>query len=93
MKGIPEAGEMAQWLRTCTVLPEDLTSNPSTHIEWLTITCNFGSRGSDVLFWPLWALTRMCNIHPSIHPSIHPHIYFFEGIPGRKEEALWILNA
>jgi hypothetical protein len=31
-KGQPGAGEMAQWLRALTALPEVLSSNPSTHM-------------------------------------------------------------
>lgn len=30
---------MAQWLRTCTVLIEDLSSTPRTHIRQLTTAC------------------------------------------------------
>jgi hypothetical protein len=31
-KRSPEAGEMAQWLRALTALPEVLSSNPSNHM-------------------------------------------------------------
>jgi len=33
------AGEMAQWLRALTALPEDLSSNPAI-TWWLTTICN-----------------------------------------------------
>jgi hypothetical protein len=38
-KNIGGAGEMAQWLRALTALPEVLSSIPSTTTWWLTTTC------------------------------------------------------
>jgi hypothetical protein len=32
----------------------------SIHIRQLKTTCNFGSRGSDALFWPLWTFGLKC---------------------------------
>ena len=40
------AGEMAQWLRTLVVLPEDLSLILSTHMQ-LTTVCNSSSKVSD----------------------------------------------
>jgi hypothetical protein len=41
---------MAQQLRVLTVLPEDLSSVPSTHIKCLTTTCNSSARESNTLW-------------------------------------------
>lgn len=41
---------MAQGLSMLAVLGEDPNLVSSTHIEWLTTTCNSSSRGFDVLF-------------------------------------------
>jgi hypothetical protein len=57
------AGEMAQWLRAYTVLPEDLRSIPSTHIRWLTTICNSSSRGSSD--------QASADMHP--HTPIHTY--------------------
>jgi hypothetical protein len=32
IKKVPGAGEMAQWVRALTALPEVLSSNPSNHM-------------------------------------------------------------
>lgn len=48
-----EAGEMAQWLRDHTALPEDPRSAPSTYIRSLTTACNISSRRITALFWIL----------------------------------------
>lgn len=34
------AGKMVQWSRVLIILPEDLSSVPSTHTGWLTTTYN-----------------------------------------------------
>lgn len=47
------AVETAQQLRALAVLPEDLSSAPSTAIWLLTTACNFSCRGLDTLFWCL----------------------------------------
>jgi hypothetical protein len=41
------AGEMAQWLRTLTVLPKVLSSIPSNHM----VAHNQSTMGCDALFW------------------------------------------
>jgi hypothetical protein len=41
-------GEMAQLLRLYTILPEDTSSIPSTHIGWLITTPALGSDTSDL---------------------------------------------
>ena len=40
----------AQYLRQHMALVEDLNLVLSTHGQWLTITCNFSSRGSNAFF-------------------------------------------
>lgn len=47
------AGEMAHRLIVLAALPQSLVLQ--AHIRWPTIPCNSISRGSDDLFWPLWA--------------------------------------
>ena len=49
---------MPQWIRGLTALPEVLSLVPSTHVGWLTTSCDSSSRRPDVLFWPLKALTH-----------------------------------
>jgi hypothetical protein len=44
---------MAQGLKVLAALAEDPGSNPSTHI--VDPNCNSSFRGSETLFWPLWA--------------------------------------
>jgi hypothetical protein len=53
IKGMHWAKEMAQWLRACTALPEDLSSVPSTHVGWLKAACNSRFRAPDIAFCPL----------------------------------------
>ena len=45
-----EAGEMAQWLRNYTALPEDPCSAHSTYIRSFITACNISSRGINALF-------------------------------------------
>jgi hypothetical protein len=47
---------MAQWLRVLAVHAEGPNSVPSIHTGQLTTAYNSSSRGSNALFWPLWAL-------------------------------------
>ena len=47
-----KAGDMAQLLRALAGFAEDLGWVPSTHVRWLTITCNSNSRRFTPLFWP-----------------------------------------
>ena len=46
----PGAGEMTQWLRALTVLPEVLSSFSSNN---MVAHNHLSIRGSDVLFWPV----------------------------------------
>ena len=55
----PGAGEIAKCFRACVALAEDLDSIPSTHIRWLTTTCNSSSRESGALFRALWVSAPM----------------------------------
>jgi hypothetical protein len=48
-----EAGEKAELSKGCTILAEDSSSVPSTHLGWLTTTNNSNARDSDTLFWLL----------------------------------------
>lgn len=45
-----EVGKMPQWVRALAVRAEDLGMAPSTHIGWLTTTCNSSSGRSSALF-------------------------------------------
>jgi hypothetical protein len=68
------SGLLAPYLRVCTVLPEDLSSIPSTHIRWLTTTFNSSCKGSDTsgfcrhLFTYVYKLTHM-----QVHTHTHTH--------------------
>lgn len=57
------AAAVAQQLRTCTVLAEDLSLVPGTLVWPLTTACNSGSRGSYALFWPPGALRSCTHTH------------------------------
>lgn len=57
------AREMAQRMRACIILPEDLNSIPSTHGGELT-ACNSSSKKSNTLLWPLQAL-HSCAHRPA----------------------------
>jgi hypothetical protein len=54
-KNVPrEAGEMTQQLRALAVLPENWVQVSA--LTWQpTAICNYSSRGSDTLFWLLYA--------------------------------------
>ena len=55
------AGELAQQLKAWTALPEDTGSILSTQ---LTTVCYYSFRGSNALFWYLWAPDTWCtHIH------------------------------
>lgn len=41
------AREIGQWLRVCTIPPEDPKNTPSTHIWWLIVACNYSSTKFD----------------------------------------------
>lgn len=56
-------GEVAERLRTCTVLGEDLGSVPSTHVGQLPTACSSSSRRLGALFWPPLALYPHLYIH------------------------------
>lgn len=49
---------MTPWLRVIATLPEELSSIPSTHVEWLTVAYNYSFRHFNVLLW-LWQ-ARAC---------------------------------
>lgn len=61
----------AQWLRSHTVLAEDLRWIPCTHTGSCNNTCNSSYRKSNALFWSF----RVPHFHP--HPSGEKHIYCF----------------
>ena len=42
---------MAQYIRLHTILAEDMNLILSSHVKWLTTTCNSSSRIYDVTFW------------------------------------------
>lgn len=58
-------GEEDWQLRTGSVLAEDLRLVPSTLVWRLTATCNSGSRGSCILFWPPEG-AGLTDTHPHI---------------------------
>lgn len=47
---------MIQGLRVLTAFAKDLNLFPSTHIRQLTTAYCSSSKGSDTVFWTLWAL-------------------------------------
>lgn len=49
-----ESGEMVQWLRGLAALPRDQSLILSTHVRQPT-ACDYSSRESGALFWPLRA--------------------------------------
>lgn len=56
------------WLRVYTTLPEDLSSDPSTHVKQLSTTWNYSSRRSDI---PASAGICTCaHRHRQIHINI-----------------------
>ena len=57
------AGEMAQLLRMCIVLPEVKSSVPNTHVRWLTIVCNSRPGKSNIF----------CGLHGDLHSQVHNH--------------------
>lgn len=62
---------MAQWLKVLSVLPEDWFI-PSTHIRWLTTSCDSTSRGSDSLIWSPQIPIPVANIH-TVFPFLLGH--------------------
>lgn len=56
-------------LRTFAALPEDQSSIPTTHVEWLSTACNSSPMGSDILFLLLKILVRVCHC-----PHTYRHI-------------------
>lgn len=74
---LPGSGDTAQWLRTCTALPEDLNLAPSTYIKWLTTFSNPSYKGSSATFWVLWHLSSHgCpHMHTHLQPPPHIHIH------------------
>jgi hypothetical protein len=52
---------MVQWLRALAAPPEDLSSVPRTHMQWVTTACNFSSRGSITFFLVSEAVELMCT--------------------------------
>lgn len=59
------AGDMAQWLRMCTTLWEDLSSVPSTHLAAHTVYFD------EIQFHPGLCGTRQANgIHVCMHVCV-----------------------
>lgn len=56
------ADEMAQQLKPLADLAKDPGLVPSTHIGWLTISCNSSSMGANAFFW-LWRALQTCSTH------------------------------
>lgn len=53
-------GEIAQWFRTVTAFPEDLSFVPSTHVRWLTATVTQATRNPR----PSASLPRNMGVSP-----------------------------
>jgi hypothetical protein len=49
--------------------PADPSSVPSTHVEWLTTTCNSSFRAPTTSFWPPWEFVLMY-----VHRLTHIHM-------------------
>lgn len=64
---VVRSGVMAQWLKACVVLGEELGSIPT----WQFV-CNSNSRGTDTFFWPLW--TQACTWCTYIHCRQNTHM-------------------
>lgn len=64
--------EMAQWLGTFALFPEDRNSHLRTHVKGLPNACNFSSKGSDSLSGLQWHwYTHICSFtHPHTHTAI-----------------------
>lgn len=54
------AGKMSQWLRVCTVLAEDPSSVPSTHIEGLRPVVAPAPGDPEHSYWSLEAYALTC---------------------------------
>jgi hypothetical protein len=65
------AGEMAQWLRTHSILARNQNSGPSIHIKWVTAASHSSFRGPGALFWSARALQPHAR---PLHPPTHIHI-------------------
>jgi hypothetical protein len=66
---------MAQWLRKLTALAENKSMILGAHIR-LPDTNDLSSRGSDTLFWMLWALySHAHNMYTYTHTYIHTYIH------------------
>lgn len=63
------AGEMAQWLKALSALPEDIGPIPRLHIWWLTTTCNSSSRCSGAILKCLWVQMYMQVKHKHINKT------------------------
>lgn len=63
---ITGAEGVAQRLSTHTALSKDLSSAPNLHwfIQEVMTSCNFSSRNSDALFWPLQRHMHSCTHTP-----------------------------
>lgn len=71
LKNTKQIGWIESWLRTQECLfffqqtqvrfPADPGAIPSTHVAWLTTTCNSSSKGSDTCFWLPWESVLTCT--------------------------------
>lgn len=69
-------GGVAQQLRTHTILAEDPSSIPCTHIWLLTSACNSSYRGSYTLFWLPRASLLSCTLtHTDACMLEHAHTH------------------
>ena len=67
---------MAQQLSVCTVLLEDRSSLPSTHVGHLTLAYNSRYREYSALSWLLWVLhTHGVRNHTETHCVGGPSVY------------------
>lgn len=71
-----KAEKVSQWLRAHIALPEDLSSDPRTHVGQLLTACNSSSIGSNTLS----GLYSTCTVHTPTYRHIikHKREYFFK---------------
>lgn len=65
-------GEIANWWRAFAALPVNLNLVALVHIRQLITACNSSSRGSDILYCPLWAPVCECT-HAHMHERALAH--------------------
>lgn len=74
------AGEMAQWVRALSALPEELNSIPSTQVRQLTTPYNSGSRASCIFWLPQVCTQVVCTRAHTHMTEGFMHTHMTEGL-------------